>query len=526
MGRYGGRVTSGGFIMTTRLVIADVDGTLVTRSKVLTVRTCEAVARLRARGVQFTVTSGRPPRGLKSIIEALQLTAPVAAFNGAVYIRPDLQTVLAERTIPSSVASQVVEFLLRAGLDVWVYQGSDWFIRNPDAPRVARERGNVGFDPTVVDDLRAALTAPLKIVGVSEDLPLVARCEAELSTRLGTDAAAARSQPYYLDVTHPEANKGMVVREASRLLKIPLAEIAAVGDMPNDIPMLVAAGVGIAMGNAVEEVRRAARHVTRSNEDDGFAHAVDTFILGDPAVTHSGLGLPHDTRACLFGIDVIVQTSGLHAQAWKHLFDFYLRRRADALGQPFVPFDPVRDYGVHLDGRPTLEGARSFLAARGIELPDATVRALVERKGELLLELLRHQKLETFEGSVRFVRAARESGLRIAAVSPSAHSDQILRAAGIASLFDACVTEPDGGDVPAAVARSLGADAEETAVFEDTPMRVAAARAGHFGYVVAVDRTNHAAELARCGADAVVPDLTALIESEETFHGVGPKAAA
>jgi Cof subfamily protein (haloacid dehalogenase superfamily)/HAD superfamily hydrolase (TIGR01509 family) len=516
--------------MPIKLLIADVDGTMVTKAKELTARTREAVDRLRAAGVLFTITSGRPPRGMASVVQALGLTHPVAAFNGGMYVKADLQTVMAQRTIPPAVAHQVVDDLLRAGLDVWVYQGADWFLRDPEAFRVARERSNVGFEPTVTRDLHGVLEAAVKIVGVSEDRSLVMRCEAELGERLGAEASAARSTAFYLDVTHPEANKGMVVREASRLLGIPLDEIATIGDMLNDVPMLAITGHGIAMGNAGPEVQRVARHVTTSNEEDGFARAIEAFVLGVPPLARTPLGLPPRARACLFGLEgVLTQTARLHAEAWKRLFDHYLRERAHASGEPFVPFDPVRDYSLHLDGKPPLDGVGSFVASRGIELPEKTVRALIERKGAILAELLGREHLETYEGSVRYLQAARGAGLRTAVVSSSKHCREALRSAGIEELLDARIDGPfaaaehlEGKPSPdafLAAAHAVGVDAEEAVVFDDELAGVEAGRAGHFGYVVGVDRMGRAAELRRRGADVVVTDLAALLEPAPVAAG-------
>jgi hydroxymethylpyrimidine pyrophosphatase-like HAD family hydrolase len=174
----------------------------------------------------------------------------------------------------------VLDFLLHAGLDAWVYRDTDWFVRSLDAPHVAKERATVQFDPIVTGDLTAVLDGAVKIVGVSDDLDRVARAEEELRRRVLGHASAARSQPYYLDVTHPEANKGMVVRFDARSLRVSLDQIATIGDMPNDVLMFGVGGVSIAMGNASPDVQRCARYVTTSNEQEGFANAVDAFILG------------------------------------------------------------------------------------------------------------------------------------------------------------------------------------------------------------------------------------------------------
>jgi Cof subfamily protein (haloacid dehalogenase superfamily) len=428
-----------------------------------------------------------------------------------------------QHTIPPQVAREIVNFLRRAGLDVWVYQGIEWFITRPDAPRVARERSNVGFDPIVIDTVDKVLDAPIKIVGVSEDHDLVVRCEAELAARLGADATAARSTPSYLDVTHPEANKGMVVREASRLLHLPLEQIATIGDMANDVPMLTIAGLGIAMGNAAPEVQRIARHVTRSNEEDGFAFAVDSFILGEPPLAATPLGLPPRTRACLFGLDgVLTQAARIHAEAWKRLFDHYLLQRARAANQPFIPFDPVHEYAAHFRGGMPADSVRSFLVARGIELPPPTIRALVERKREIQTELLGHERVETYEGSLHYVQAVRAAGLRTAVVSASRHGQETLASARIADLFDACIDCPPGAgvggdgevrlvDLYLAATRALGVDPEEAVLFDDAPAGIEAGRLAHLGYVVAVDRLGRAADLRRQGADVVVPDLAVLL---------------
>ncbi|HEY6477419.1 MAG TPA: Cof-type HAD-IIB family hydrolase [Polyangia bacterium] len=268
---------------TVKLLVADVDGTLVTGKKVLTEGACRAVERLRAAGIELAITSGRPPRGMAMLVGPLGLTTPIAAFNGGMFVKPDLTTVLERRTLPLPVARETLDFLLHAGLDVWVYRDADWFLRARDAPHVAHEQATVRFAPTVIGDLSAVLEGAVKIVGASNDQALVARTEAELRKRVAGHASAARSQPYYLDVTHPDANKGMVVRFDAQALRLPAEQIATIGDMPNDVLMFAVGGVSIAMGNASPDVQRTARYVTTSNEEEGFAHAIDTFILAHHA---------------------------------------------------------------------------------------------------------------------------------------------------------------------------------------------------------------------------------------------------
>jgi Cof subfamily protein (haloacid dehalogenase superfamily) len=260
------------------LVLADVDGTLVTEDKVLTARAVAAVKALHAAGIAFAITSGRPPRGMAMLIDPLALRTPIAAFNGGVFVTPDM-SVIEERVLPADVARRAVEIISRNRMDVWVYSGRDWLVRDPQASHVAREQWTVKFAPTVIGDFTAVLASAVKIVGVSDDHDLVARCEQEAQAALGAAASAARSQPYYLDVTHPDANKGAVVAMLSKLLSVSPAEIATIGDMPNDVLMFQKSGLSIAMGNASPQVQAQADLVTASNSDEGFASAMERFIL-------------------------------------------------------------------------------------------------------------------------------------------------------------------------------------------------------------------------------------------------------
>ena len=261
-----------------RLLLADVDGTLVTQDKILTDRAIAAVEKLRQAGILFAITSGRPPRGMSMLIKPLQLTTPIAAFNGGVFVRPDL-SVIEEQVLPDDVIATVVDLLGSHQLDVWFYRGADWFIRDPKAPHVAREAWTVKFDPTVIDSFASVSDRVAKIVGVSDDYDAVQKGVDAVRERFGDHVSAARSQPYYGDVTNPHANKGAVAQYLSQTYQIPPEQIATIGDQPNDVLMFAHSGLSIAMGNASHEVQEAARRVTTSNEDEGFANAVERFIL-------------------------------------------------------------------------------------------------------------------------------------------------------------------------------------------------------------------------------------------------------
>jgi Cof subfamily protein (haloacid dehalogenase superfamily) len=276
---------------TIRLLVADVDGTLVTHDKVLTERARAAVEKMRTAGIQFAITSGRPPRGMEMLIAPLALTTPIAAFNGGMFVKSDL-SVIEQRVLHADVIEPAMETMRKHGLDNWIYRGTDWFVRERHGAHVDREEWTVKFPPTVVTDFKGLTNDVAKLVGVSDDLKAVCECETALREQFGRDVhtkqsnpsrdnrvTAARSQPYYLDVTHPDANKGYVVTHLSKVLDIPVAQIATIGDMPNDVSMFEKSGISIAMGQASDEVKSAATYTTSSSEDEGFAKAVEDWVL-------------------------------------------------------------------------------------------------------------------------------------------------------------------------------------------------------------------------------------------------------
>jgi hydroxymethylpyrimidine pyrophosphatase-like HAD family hydrolase len=222
-------------MLPIKLVLADVDGTLVTHEKILTPRAISGVRALADAGIAFAITSGRPPRGMQMFVEPLGLTTPLAAFNGGRFVHPDLSLV-EQHVLTRNVVEPILELIEARQLDAWIYRGNDWFVRERHGPHVDRDQSSKVF--------------------------------------------AARSQPYYVDITHPRANKGEVVRVLAKMLKIEPSEVATLGDMPNDIAMFERSGLSIAMGQSSDEVKRAATQVTASSEDEGFASAIERLILG------------------------------------------------------------------------------------------------------------------------------------------------------------------------------------------------------------------------------------------------------
>ena len=261
-----------------RLLLADVDGTLVTQDKVLTDQAIAAVDRLRDAGVLFAVTSGRPPRGMEMLVEPLRLETPIAAFNGGLIVNPDM-TVIERRVLPEDLIRPLSQLMESFGLSVWLYRGTDWYVPDLEGPHVAREAWTVKFEPVLMTGFDGVTRDVAKMVGVSDDHDAVSRAAAATQERFGQLVTAAPSQPYYLDVTHPRANKGEVVKYLAQRYSLSTEEIATIGDQPNDVLMFAHSGLSIAMGNADAQVQRCARRVTDTNEANGFAAAVSRFVL-------------------------------------------------------------------------------------------------------------------------------------------------------------------------------------------------------------------------------------------------------
>jgi Cof subfamily protein (haloacid dehalogenase superfamily) len=275
------------------LLISDVDGTLVTNDKRLTPGVRAAVLALDRARIAFAVVSSRPAFGMRMLVEPLRLKTPMAAFNGGLIVPPDRLDPVEGNAVPVEVARRSIGLLAGKDVGIWIHTEKNWFVLDSAGAYVDHEIRTIQTMPTVIDrlDRTGVIDHAYKIVGVSTDFDLLARCERELAAELGTSATVTRSQLYYLDVTHPLANKGHAVQRLSQLLDIPASSIAVIGDGRNDIAMFAVSALAVAMGNAEPQVQQAADFVSTSNEEDGFAVAVERWILprgAAPAVAASG----------------------------------------------------------------------------------------------------------------------------------------------------------------------------------------------------------------------------------------------
>jgi Cof subfamily protein (haloacid dehalogenase superfamily) len=260
------------------LAVSDVDGTLVTKDKILTDGARGAVRKLRDAGIGFTIISSRPTIGMRFLIEPLAIALPIGSFNGSCIVDSQLNPI-EQHLIPATAARRCLDIFNEFGIDIWLFTNDLWLTRNGDAEHVPNERRAIRADPEVVADFTPYLSAACKIVGASADPGLLQRCEAAMQAALGARATAVRSQSYYLDVTPPGFDKGTFVQAMAKRMGISTDAVATIGDMDNDLAMFRTSGMSIAMGNASDDVKKHATHVTTSNDDEGFAGAID-MILG------------------------------------------------------------------------------------------------------------------------------------------------------------------------------------------------------------------------------------------------------
>src|ERR1700730_174961 len=270
--------------MMTRiaLVVSDVDGTLLTKDKTLTDLAKRAVRRLHEAGIGFTITSSRPTIGMRFLIEPLAIALPGGAFNGSSIVDPQLKPI-EQHLIPVTSAQRALDVLNEFGADIWLFTNELWLTRNPDGEYVPHEKRAIRADPTIVADFAPYMEAACKIVGSSSDAALLQRCEVAMQQALGAQATAVRSQSYYLDITPPGCDKGTFVRAMAKRLDISTDAVATIGDMQNDLAMFRVSGMSIAMGNATDDVKKLATYVTASNEDEGFAKAIDMILKNNEA---------------------------------------------------------------------------------------------------------------------------------------------------------------------------------------------------------------------------------------------------
>jgi hypothetical protein len=264
------------------LVVSDVDGTLLTKDKILTDGARRAVRRLHEAGIGFTIVSSRPTIGMGFLIEPLGITLPVGSFNGSSIVDSQLKPI-EQHLIPPAVAQRSLDLLDEFGVDIWLFTNEQWLTRNPDGEYVPHEKRAIKHDPTIVADFTPYLTAACKIVGASSDAALLQRCEAAMQEAVGTQATAVRSQTYYLDVTPPGHDKGTFVEAIAKRSGVSTEAVATIGDMQNDLAMFARSGISIAMGNATDDVKKHAKQVTASNEEEGFAGAMEIVLKDNGA---------------------------------------------------------------------------------------------------------------------------------------------------------------------------------------------------------------------------------------------------
>ncbi|MET3840287.1 Cof-type HAD-IIB family hydrolase [Bradyrhizobium sp. OAE829] len=262
------------------LVVSDVDGTLLTKDKILTDDARNAVRALHGAGIGFTIVSSRPTIGMGFLIEPLAITLPVGAFNGSSIVNAKLQPI-EQHLIAPAVAQRSLDVLNEFGVDIWLFSNERWYTRNPDGEYVPHEKRAIKADPTIIEDFTPHLLEACKIVGASSDAALLARCEAAMQQAVGAEATAVRSQTYYLDVTPAGYDKGTFVENIAKRLGIATDAVATIGDMQNDLPMFARSGMSFAMGNAADDIKQRATHVTDTNERDGFARAMETILKVD-----------------------------------------------------------------------------------------------------------------------------------------------------------------------------------------------------------------------------------------------------